>query len=60
VAPLELAGPERRLATVRAGVDVRGDGSTEAYLGRIRRRSLDPVNSAEDAVAAVRRALIDG
>jgi hypothetical protein len=58
LARLELAGPERRLARTRAGIDVHGDGSTEAYLGRIRRQPLEPAK-AETAVEAVRRVLKD-
>jgi hypothetical protein len=56
VARVELAGPERRLAGTRAGVDVRGDGSTEAYLGRVRRQALERTKD-EAAVAALRRVL---
>ena len=58
VARVELAGPQRRLAGTHAGVDIRGDGSTEAYVGRIRRRPLDRP-AGEDAVAALHRALRD-
>jgi len=57
VARIELSGPERRLASKHAGIDVRGDGTTEAYLGRVRRQALD-VGPDEKAVAAVRRALV--
>lgn len=49
-----LRGEVRGPGGVAGGIDVRGDGSAEAFTGRLRRQPVD-VREREDAWAALRR-----
>jgi hypothetical protein len=53
-ARVQIAGPRR----LHGGIDVRGDGSTEAYTGRWRRRLVEQ-REGESACDALRRALAE-
>jgi hypothetical protein len=55
----ELSGPGWLRRPVRAGADVRGDGSIEAYRGKVK-RELITQERGETAFDALRRSLSAG
>jgi hypothetical protein len=55
----EVAGPGSWGTRPRGGVDMRGDGSIEAYTGRLRRRLVE-LRTGETAYEGLRRALEEG
>lgn len=54
---VEVRGPARLLSGLTAGVDVRGDGTVEAWRGLVRKRIIAP-RGGESVYAALRRELI--
>jgi hypothetical protein len=55
-ARIELAGPQRFVPAVQGGIDLRGDGSAEAYTGHWRRRPVE-LRDGESATAGLARVL---
>ena len=52
----EIRGPRRWFPEICAGIDVRGDGTSEAWIGRFHRRLVSQ-QSGEDSHQALRRVI---
>jgi hypothetical protein len=52
----QVAGPGRLRPRVAGGIDIRGDGSMEAFTGRVRREVVE-LRDGESPVDGLRRAL---
>ncbi len=52
----ELTGPGGPFSRPHGGVDLRGDGSAEAYVGRVKRRLVE-LRAGETPYAGLRREL---
>jgi hypothetical protein len=56
-ARIEIVAPSGSRGVTHAGIDLRGDGSAEAFTGRIRKQLVEQVRG-ESALDALRRALV--
>jgi hypothetical protein len=52
----QIAGPGRLFPRVAGGVDIRGDGSMEAFTGRVKREVVD-LEDGESPLDGLRRVL---
>jgi hypothetical protein len=55
-ARIEVVAPSASRGVTHAGIDLRGDGSTEVFTGRIRKQLIEQAR-AESALDALRRVL---
>jgi hypothetical protein len=55
----QITGPGRVRPAVAGGIDIRGDGSMEAFTGRLRRQVVE-LEKGESAAEGLRRVLSGG